>query len=529
MDRGASHLLVLLCAAAMTGCHSGTGDRPLLPLLGVEPPTEVNCAASFGTPVVLETTPALIQAGSIQKSDEKHDHAPKWTSAIAACFAREQTIDLQDALRLANIDNPTIGISAEVVRANLAERMLARSLLFPTLNLGTTVSLHQGSLLSSGGIIRDVERDSLYLGAGADVRGAGTVAVPGVQIAAHLGDAVFAPRIAQQKVMSSQFDAAATRNNVLLDVATTYLALVSAEARLLAYRQSESEYAEMARLTRNFADEGQGLESDAQRARSELMLLQNAAQQVEEDVALWATELSRLLSIDPSIRLRPEFGTPPLIQLVDGKMPLEVLIETAIAQRPEVAARNFDVDRNQTRLRQERVRPFVPTLLVGYSAGDFGGGSDLVGYRFSRFNNRSDFDVMAVWTLQNMGAGNRALQNQVRAQIGQAEARRSQMIDQVRTEVAEALAQTNASRLKMDIAKRRVETSQQGYRLDLERARNNKGHFIEVLNSLNLLTAARQDLVLAMVGYSQSQFQLYVALGGMPEAPPRGEGAGRAD
>ena len=160
-----------------------------------------------------------------------------------------------------------------------------------------------------------------------------------------------------------------------------------------------------------------------------MKLLQAAAQQVEEDVVLWTTELSRLLSTDPSVRLRPEFGTPPLIQLVDSRTPLETLIETAIAQRPEIVARGVDVNLNQTRLRQERARPLVPTLVIGFSGGDFGGGSDLVGYRFSRFSSRTDIDVMAVWTLQNMGVGNRAIQNQVRAQIGQAEAVRSQVID----------------------------------------------------------------------------------------------------
>ena len=68
-----------------------------------------------------------------------------------------------------------------------------------------------------------------------------------------------------------------------------------------------------------------------------------------------------------------------------------------------------------------------------------------------------------------------------------------------------------------------METSHQGYKQDLLRAKNLKGHLIEVLNSLNQLTAARQDLVQAMADYSQSQFRLYVALGGMPTAPAQGE------
>jgi outer membrane protein TolC len=443
---------------------------------------------------------------------------------IRSSFVRDQIIDLESAFRLAQGTNPTIGLADEVVQANLAERMLARSLLFPTLNVGATLSMHQGSLLSGRGVVQDVNRESLYFGSGADVRGAGTVAVPGVYVVSNLSDAVFAPRVADQKVTSSRFDAAATRNNVLLDVSKAYLGLVGAETRLLALRQSESEFTEVARLTLNFAAKGIGKDADAQRANSELALLQSNAQAAEEDVIAWATELSRWLSADPSIRLRPEPGTPPLIQLVDERIALESLIDTALASRPEIAARGADVALFETRLRQERVRPLLPTIAVGFSAGDFGGGSNQVGYRFSHFSGRTDFDVLAVWTLQNFGVGNRAVQNKVRAEIGQAEAYRAAMIDQVRREVAEALAQTNTSRQQMEIARRRVQTAEKAYRQDLERNKDPKlGRVIEVLNSANLLATARQDLVLSMVGYSQAQFQLFVALGGMPVAPQRAD------
>src|SRR5205807_3936379 len=107
---------------------------------------------------------------------------------------QERVISLDEALLLAGLENPTIGLADEIVRSNLAEQTLARSLLFPSLHVGTTLSLHQGNLLSAQGIMRNVERESLFFGAGADVRGAGTVAIPGILMTSHLGDAFFAPR-----------------------------------------------------------------------------------------------------------------------------------------------------------------------------------------------------------------------------------------------------------------------------------------------------------------------------------------------
>jgi outer membrane protein TolC len=472
----------------------------------------------------LDESPVVIPVGNNQEKTEDLAPIEKDVAKLPAQMldlpnfypAREQTIDLDGALRLAGVDNPTIGLAEEVVRSNLAEHMLARSLLLPSLNVGTTLSLHQGTLLSAQGIVRNLERESLFFGAGADVRGAGTMAIPGIILTSHLGDAVFAPRVARQKVLSSSFGAQATRNQVLLQVADVYLALAGAEARVLTLQQSNSELAEVVRLTANFAAKGQGREGDAQRARSEGLLLRSTTLEAEVDVTFWAAELSRLLSMDPAIRLRPETGAPPLLQWVDTQIPLESMIQQALALRPEIAARGADVAAGETRLRQERIRPLVPTLAVGFSAGDFGGGGDQVGYRFSHFSSRADFDVLAFWTVQNLGFGNRAVQNKVRAEIGQAEAQRARVIDRVRREVTEALALVASRRRQMEIAEKRVATAQQGFRQDLTRAKNLEGRLIEVLDSFNLLTAARQDLVSAMVGYSQAQVNLYVALGNMP-------------
>src|SRR5436305_1118872 len=86
-----------------------------------------------------------------------------------------------------------------------------------------------------------------------------------------------------------------------------------------------------------------------------------------------------------TVRPRAESMTPPHIQLVDPRPSLQIMLEQALAQRPEIGARGADVAYYETRLRQERIRPLAPALSVGLSAGSFGGGSDQVGYRFSHF------------------------------------------------------------------------------------------------------------------------------------------------
>lgn len=440
------------------------------------------------------------------------DELQRAAAAVPAPWA-EHTLDLPTALALAGASNPTIALAQEAVRAALAEQIQARVLLLPDLDAGGSVNLHDGNLLSTIGIIRDVRRGSAYTGAGAGAVGSGTVAVPGVFLTAQLANAIYLPRIAVQQVARRRFESRAVTNDILRDVAARWLALAGAEALLTALRQSERDVGEVARLTANFARTGQGRQGDAERARSELLLLHTQVERAEGEVAAAAAELSRLLDLDPAVRLHPPAGPLPILQLVNPAEPLDALLRTALVQRPELAAAAAAVLAASTRLRQEQVRPFVPTIGVGFSAGTFGGGSDLTEPRFGRFAPRTDFDALAYWTLDNLGAGNLAEQKRLRARLAEAEAERVRVLDRVRREVAEALALVAARRMELDVARRRLVVSEETYRLEIARSRNLEARPIEVLNSANLLTSSRQELVRATVEFNIAQFDLLTALG----------------
>ena len=424
------------------------------------------------------------------------------------------SIDLATALRRAGADNPTIALAEEAVRARLAERMQARSLLFPTLDIGTNLRLHRGNFITSGGVVTNINIQSLYWGFGADAKGAGTLAVPGLRLVSHLADAIYAPQAAQQKVVQSQFDATAIRYYLLMEVGIRYLALVEAEARQQAYRQSLKDFEEIDRLTANQAKAAQGREAEAQRARSETLLLRAEAQAAEEAIGVAAADLARLLDWDPSLPLRAADAAPLLLEIVSPNLSLPQLLEQAMANHPAIAARSADVAYQQIRLRQERMRPLLPVIAVGFSAGEFGGGGPDTPSRLGNFAPRTDLDIVAIWSLQNLGLSNRAFQNVARSDLESARIERARLLDRVRREVVDAHALVELRRQEMELARKRVETSQRAYAQDLARAKNPPlGRPIEVLSSASQLAAARQDLIRAIIGYSQAQLQLQAALG----------------
>ncbi|MBI3838401.1 MAG: TolC family protein [Planctomycetia bacterium] len=390
-------------------------------------------------------------------------------------------------------------------------------MLLPTLNAGTNYHLHNGGLQRARGAIFGLAEQSVYFGGGARTLAAESVSFPAIRIFSHLGDALFEPLAARQHTVVRSLDAGATTNSILLDVSTRYLDLMAAEARLEILRQSRLDVGEVVRVTTNFAKVGQGRQADADRARTEASLIDSELQRATEQVAVAAAELARVVNLDPSVRLKTVGGPIPILQLVDTSDKLERLIEVALRRRPEVAARSAEIAENQSRYRQERMRPFFPTISVGFSAGEFGGGSNFTSPTFGHFAGRSDFDALAYWTVQNFGVGNAAIRNGRRAQTDQAAANRIRAVNLVRREVAEAYVSSVATRRQLDIFENRLASAEAGLREEFNRIRGGEGLPIELLDSLSRAVAARQALVAAIAAYDQAQFRLFVALGQLPK------------
>ena len=92
------------------------------------------------------------------------------------------------------------------------------------------------------------------------------------------------------------------------------------------------------------------------------------------------------------------------------------------------------------------------------------------------------------------------------------------MLDRVRDEVAEAYARTHARFAQIVEEEEAVRASIRGFREDLDRARQDVGLPIEVLNNLQLKLDSQLGYLAAIVDYNRAQFELYVALGQPPAA-----------
>lgn len=451
-------------------------------------------------------------------------------------------LTLAESLAVAGAANPVIALAQQAVRVSQAELFQACVLLVPNVNVGADYDLNNGPLQSSFGAIRKVDRQSVMYGLGAYSVAADTVKIPGLFINTPLTAVFFEPLVARQVVANRRFTAAATNNHVLLEVSTAYLALLGAEGHLAVIRQSLEDFNEVVRLTGVYAKTGAGREGDANRARADELALQYEERQAQEEVAVAAADLARLLNLDPSVRLQTGGVPIQIITFVDPKIPLPRLLDVAARNRPELLAAAAEIRASQIRVKREITRPLLPTVWAGFSADDFGGGTvattsgnvpnpqtgnipPFVDGRqvpsFGRIAGRTDVDVIFYWTLQNAGLGNLALVRRNRAELNHSYAERARILNEVGREVAEAYNTSAQQFLSIGIERRRVQEASAGFQRDLERirdirARRGGGRPIELLDNARRLFSARQDLLAAIVGFDRAQFQLFVALGQPP-------------
>lgn len=429
-----------------------------------------------------------------------------------------QVIDLASALKLAGVENREILLARQRVVEALAWRQLAAAQFLPSLNAGLNYDAHTGPLQRSNGSILDVNRDAFYLGAGANAVGGGTVNIPGVVYNVNASQVIFNLLVSRQEVARRGYFEAATNNEMLRMVATAYLQLLQAEGIRSLTLQAQGEAATIAQVTASFAKVQQGRQADADRAATELDNRRIDHVEATANVKLASARLAELLNIDPALRLHPIEEKLVPFSLVPDPIPLPELLAIALMQRPELAERRAVIRQAFLELSAAKVLPFSPNLIAGFSGGTFGGGSNVVTTepRFGSFAGRDDLDVVIYWTVQNMGVGNAALIRAAASHTRSARLEQLEVLNRVRSEVAQAYARKQTYYEKMLLAEKALPIGVRALSLDFQRIKSGVGLPIELLDSFRLANQARFEYLDFIVGYNQAQLDLYVALGQPP-------------
>jgi hypothetical protein len=186
------------------------------------------------------------------------------------------------------------------------------------------------------------------------------------------------------------------------------------------------------------------------------------------------------------------------------------------------------------RLRQERDRPFLPIFLargagsqVPYpmAFGAFGAGP---GGTLSDFGVRSDFDLQAIWQLNNLGLGNRALVEQRVEERELAQIESCKVRDIVVKEVTQGWADLHSASRRSVHAERELQQALISAKKNVDALGQTKrvaGNIrilvirpLEAVVALQALNEAYYHYFGAVADYNRAQFELYRALGSPAQA-----------
>jgi outer membrane protein TolC len=423
--------------------------------------------------------------------------------SLPASDLRPLPINLATALQLANANAIDVAAAAERVRTAAAQLEQARVLWLPSVTVGGDYNRHDGRIQNSDGTIVDVGRGSFMFGAGS---GIGSTAVLSVT------DAIFSPLVTRQTVRARQADAQAAANDTLVAVSDAYFGVQQARGELAGAQDAVRRTDELVRRIRLLAT-GLVPPLEATRAEAELARRQQSELLARERWRIASAELLRVVRLDPATQVEPAEPPQLRVNLVEMSNSVDDLIVTGLTNRPELASRQAQVQATIAALRQEMVRPLVPSVLIrGWSTpvtgtlgvGVFGGGQngDLghAGYR-------GDIDLQLLWQFDNLGFGNRARVHEREAQNRLALIELFRIQDRIAAEVSTAYSQA-------DLAAKRVEIAERGVQLSLDSAEKNLTGLSETrrVGETFLLVVRPQEAVVAVQALAQAYADYYTAV-----------------
>jgi outer membrane protein TolC len=463
-------------------------------------------------PVAITGGVCLLIAG-VGVAEPPSNPAGNWPPPAVRPDDRPLPINLPTALQLANARGLDIRFAAARVQVAYAALDRAKLLWLPNIAVGANITRHDGQIQDVGGVIFGTSKQALFVGAG-----------PNVQFA--VTDALFAPLAAKQIIRARQAEQQAAANDTVFAVAEAYFGVQQSRGELAGAEAFVRAAEDLVRRAEQLAP-GLAAPVEANRSRTELSRRRQAVVALRERWQVAGAELARVIRMDPTVRFEP--AEPPILQvtLIDVNTTVDDLIAIGLRCRPELAARQAIVQATLAQLKQEKLRPFVPSVLLrgmstsnpGLAGGVFGGGRNST---WNNFSARSDWDAQLVWEIQNLGFGNRARVRERQAEHQAALIDVFRVQDRVAAEVAAAFAQVQSARERLGDAEAGLKEAADTLDKSLEGLRQTRraGELLvlivrpsEAVLALQALAQANTDYFATIADFNRAQFRLYRAIG----------------
>ena len=355
-------------------------------------------------------------------------------------------INLASALRLADARPLIVGAAQASVWVAEAQLTRAKVIWVPVLNVGFDYTRHDGGGPDFNKGIMTAPSVNFFYGGGGLITNFATT------------DAIFQPLVSRQVLTSRHWDIQTAKNDALMMTADAYFQVHQYRGQyagaLYAVERGHDLVERISNLSRELVPR-----VEVDRARNLVADLQQQATRSREAWRVKSADLTQILRLDPRAVVVPLEHDHLQITLIDPARTLDDLIPVGLTNRPELAANQALVQAVANRIRQEKGRMLLPSILLNgfqtpyelLQAGIFGLGSNS---SLNQWVGRDDFSIQPLWQLEAMGMGNLARIKEQRGMQSQAIIEFFAVQDKVAADVTRAHAHLQSAAARVGQADR---------------------------------------------------------------------------
>ncbi len=340
-------------------------------------------------------------------------------------------------------------------------------------------------------------------------------------------DYIFTPLAAKQVLNSRKADIQTAKNDALLETARAYFTVHEYRGR---YAGALDVVERGGKLVERITELAKELvpRVEIDRARRLLADLQQRAVSAREAWRVSSADLTMVLRLDPRAVVIPLEHDHLQLTLIDPAKPLDELMPIGLTNRPELASQQALVQAALVRIRQEKLRPFIPMIIItGFqSPGNmrnqitiFGTGPNA---SLDQWSFRDDFSGQLAWQLDGFGFGNLALIKQRRGEQSQAIRDLFRIQDEIAAEVTRSQANLHSAAVRVVQAERSLREAIITYNGNYEGLRQTTrlGNVLvqvyrpqEAVAALLHLADSYDEYFSTVADYNRAQFEMFHALG----------------
>lgn len=428
-------------------------------------------------------------------------------------------INLATALRLADARPLIVGAAQASTWVAEAQLQRAKVLWLPQLNLGVDYIRHDGFGPDFNRGIDTPARplnqniNFLYAGGGFIQMGAST-------------DIIFTPLAARQVLNARRWDIQTAKNDALLQTAQAYFNVHryrgTYAGALDVVRRGQALVGRVVLLSTDLVPR-----AEVNRARNALADFEQLAASAREEWRVASADLTQVLRLDPRMVVVPLEHDHLQITLIDPTRPLDDLIPIGLTNRPELASQQALVQATLVRIRQEKLRPLMPSLLLNgfqtpYELIQFGAQGIGNGGKLNLWSSRDDFSPQLLWQAESVGLGNLARIKEQRGEQSRALVELFRIQDSVAADVTRTQARLQSASVRVLQAERALREAVITYDKNYEGLQQTSrfGNMLvqayrpqEAVAALEHLMRAYGDYFGTVADYNRAQFQMFHALG----------------